>query len=59
MCAGAANIKVSYQRFVNNQIRKSFGFEGVPIQVHYRERPKKILPPKPNQRKGDRRGDRS
>ncbi len=50
MCSGAANIKASYQRFVTNQIRKSFGFEGVPIQVHYRERSKKQLPPKPTKR---------
>jgi GTP-binding protein len=55
MSSGAANIKPSYQRFVTNQIRKSFGFEGVPISVTYRERTKKILPPKPARpRKGDR-----
>lgn len=55
MSSGAANIKPSYQRFVTNQIRKTFGFEGVPINVHYRERTKKILPPKPARpRKGDR-----
>jgi GTP-binding protein len=46
MSSGAAHIKPSYQRFVVNQIRKSFGFEGVPIQVHYKERSKKILAPK-------------
>jgi GTP-binding protein len=50
MCSHAANIKVSYQRYVTNQIRKTFGFEGVPIQVHYRERSKKVLPPKPKKR---------
>jgi GTP-binding protein len=55
MTSGAANIKASYQRFVTNQIRKTFGFEGVPIQVHYKERSKKVLPPKPARpRKGDR-----
>lgn len=55
MCSGAVNIKTSYQRFVINQIRKTFNFEGVPIQVHYREKSKKILPPKPARpRKGDR-----
>jgi GTPase len=55
MCSGAANVKASYQRFVTNQIRRTFGFEGVPIQVHYRERSKKVLPPKPARpRKGDR-----
>jgi GTP-binding protein len=31
-------IKVSYQRFVENQIRKSFGFQSVPIAVHYKAR---------------------
>ncbi|HVY27677.1 MAG TPA: ribosome biogenesis GTPase Der [Polyangiaceae bacterium] len=56
MCSGAANIKTSYQRFVVNQLRKTFNFEGVPIQVHYKEKSKKILPPKPARpRKGDRR----
>jgi len=30
------HIKPSYQRFVANQIRKAFGFESVPITVHYR-----------------------
>jgi len=29
-------LRASYQRFVVNQIRKSFGFEGVPITVHYK-----------------------
>lgn len=47
MSSGAANIKPSYQRFVTNQMRESFGFEGVPIKVHYKERTKKILAPKP------------
>ena len=32
------SIKVSYQRFVENQIRKAFGFEAVPVTVHYRAR---------------------
>ncbi len=30
------NIKASYQRFVINQIRKVFGFDSVPVTVHYR-----------------------
>ncbi len=33
-----AQIDKSYQRFVINQIRKSFGFESVPIRVVYRQR---------------------
>ncbi|HEX2876018.1 MAG TPA: ribosome biogenesis GTPase Der [Polyangiaceae bacterium] len=47
MSSGAANIKTSYQRFVTNQMRATFGFEGVPIKVHYKERTKKVLAPKP------------
>ncbi len=31
-------IHFSYQRFVVNQLRKHFGFEGVPVRVHYRAR---------------------
>ncbi|HEY6079137.1 MAG TPA: ribosome biogenesis GTPase Der [Polyangiaceae bacterium] len=51
MTSGAAHVKASYQRFVINQIRKTFGFEGVPIQVFYKERSKKVLPPKPRREK--------
>jgi GTP-binding protein len=32
------SIKPSYKRFVENQIRKAFGFESVPVEVHYRAR---------------------
>jgi GTP-binding protein len=31
-------VHFSYQRFVVNQLRKHFGFEGVPVRVVYRER---------------------
>jgi GTP-binding protein len=34
------HIKESYQRFVVNQLRKAFGFESVPITVHYRAKNK-------------------
>ena len=32
------NIHFSYRRFVVNQLRKSFGFEGSPVRVHYKAR---------------------
>jgi GTP-binding protein len=31
-------IHFSYRRFVINQLRKHFGFEGVPVRVHYKAR---------------------
>ena len=31
-------IHFSYRRYVMNQLRKSFGFEGVPVRVKYKER---------------------
>ena len=32
------SIHFSYRRFVLNQLRKHFGFEGVPVRVHYKAR---------------------
>ena len=32
------SIHFSYRRFVMNQLRKHFGFEGVPVRVHYKAR---------------------
>jgi GTP-binding protein len=32
------SIHFSYRRFVTNQLRKTFGFEGVPVRVHYKAR---------------------
>jgi predicted GTPase len=33
-----ANIPASYRRFVQNQIRKAFGFDAVPVTVRYRKK---------------------
>jgi GTP-binding protein len=35
------NVHWSYQRYVSNQIRERFGFEGTPLRVHYRPKNKK------------------
>jgi GTPase len=35
------SIHFSYRRFVTNQLREHFGFEGVPIRVHYKARRRK------------------
>ncbi len=32
------HIHFSYQRFLTNQLRKAFGFEGVPLRVTYKQR---------------------
>lgn len=39
------SIKASYQRFVENQIRKAFGFQSVPVHVTYRKRERRDRPP--------------
>ena len=31
-------VHFSYQRFVTNQLRQHFGFDGVPIRIVYREK---------------------
>jgi GTPase len=36
MCSSPGHVRVSYRRFVANQLRKSFGFEAVPLIVHFR-----------------------
>ncbi|HEX4336770.1 MAG TPA: ribosome biogenesis GTPase Der [Polyangiaceae bacterium] len=41
MCNAPEAVKASYQRFVANQIRKFFGFDYVPVLVHFRGRTKK------------------
>jgi GTP-binding protein len=38
MTSAPGSISQSYQRFVTNQIRKAFGFQAVPLVVHYRKR---------------------
>ena len=42
----------SYERFLQNQIRKKFGFVGTPIWIKNRPRSKVVLPPRKSKRKG-------
>lgn len=38
MASAPDAVHFSYQRYVQNQLRKHFGFEGIPIRVLYKER---------------------
>jgi GTP-binding protein len=38
MCSAAEEIKDAYRRFLSNQIRKTFGFESVPVVIRYKNR---------------------
>jgi GTPase len=38
MCSAAEDIKEAYRRFLQNQIRKTFGFESVPVVIRYKNR---------------------
>ena len=38
MARHAHALHFSYRRYVTNQLRKNFGFEGVPVRVSYREK---------------------
>ncbi|MFO0548034.1 MAG: ribosome biogenesis GTPase Der [Polyangiaceae bacterium] len=52
-------IHFSYQRYVANQIRKTFAFEGVPLIVHYRRRRRAESPRGRGASKSQGRGRRS
>jgi GTPase len=41
MASSPEAVHFSYQRFVSNQLRKRFGFEGVPIRIAYRSKRKR------------------
>jgi GTP-binding protein len=38
MCSNSEDIKDAYRRFLANQIRKTFGFESVPVVIRYKDR---------------------
>jgi GTPase len=44
MTNAPTSIHFSYQRFVMNKLRERFGFEGVPLRVHYRARKRRSAP---------------
>jgi GTP-binding protein len=41
MASDPTKIHFSYRRYVMNQLRKTFGFEGVPVRVKYKEKRRK------------------
>lgn len=43
MASDPEKLHFSYQRYVQNQLRKSFGFEGVPVRVKYKARRRREL----------------
>jgi GTP-binding protein len=46
----ATELHFSYERFLVNRLRESFGFEGTPIRLHVRRRERKPRPGKPARR---------
>ncbi len=38
MCSAAEEIKEAYRRFLASQVRKTFGFENVPVVIRYKNR---------------------
>jgi GTP-binding protein len=40
-CSYPEVLHFSYQRYVQNRIRETFGFEGTPIRIHFRQRQRK------------------
>jgi len=47
------SIRPAYQRFVENQIRSAFGFDSVPVTVHYRARQRDPSRVRPKRRDDD------
>ncbi len=41
IASSADHVRESYRRFVSNQLRKEFGFEGVPFRLYFRDRKRK------------------
>jgi GTP-binding protein len=51
------SIHFSYRRFVVNQLRSSFGFEGVPVRVRYKARRQRGDKPKEPRARGKREAE--
>jgi GTP-binding protein len=50
------HIAPSYDRYLKNQMRERFGFEGVPLRISYRAKRKKLYSGDPNARDERDRG---
>jgi GTP-binding protein len=49
----AASVHFSYQRYLENQLRDAYGFDGTPIRLIFRERSAVELPPRRKSRSAD------
>ncbi len=38
ICSAPSHLRASYRRYLSNQIRAAFGFESVPVRVHFKRR---------------------
>jgi GTP-binding protein len=50
----ASELHFSYERYITNQLRKAFGFEGTPIRLTIRRRERSVKGARPQQSKGPR-----
>ena len=51
-------VHFSYRRYLENRLRETFGFDGTPIRLVFRDRTSVKLPRAPSQGRGDRQASR-
>ena len=38
VCSAPSHLRASYKRYLSNQIRAAFGFESIPVRMHFKQR---------------------
>jgi predicted GTPase len=38
VCSAPSHLRSSYKRYLSNQIRAAFGFESIPVRMHFKQR---------------------